>query len=129
MQNRIERIAKRTLWALKKQWKAGSFTETRTEIEFGEGKALPPIRIDLGKGKQVILNGRIDRVDTEDEGSRVFVKIIDYKSSEKQIDYQKLQAGIQIQLPLYLSAVTRSEEVAGKQVIPVGMYYYAMLDP
>ena len=128
---RIERLCNRTIWALKKQWKAGSFETTETEIEFGEGKEIPAIALPLSDGGKLVLQGRIDRMDLAEDEDRVYVKIIDYKSSARDLNFTKIKNGTQLQLLLYLGAASRGEEKkhAGKQVVPAGVYYYGMTDP
>ncbi|MBP5294705.1 MAG: PD-(D/E)XK nuclease family protein, partial [Lachnospiraceae bacterium] len=130
--DRIIRIVTRTLKTLAEQWKAGSYTETKTELSFGnERKELPGLTIPLSDGRRLALKGRIDRVDTLRDGENIYVKIIDYKSSARALDATKVWHGLQLQLPLYLKAAIEMEEREhpGANVIPGGLYYYGISDP
>ena len=128
---RIIRIILRTVQALQEQWKAGSYTKTETELSFGYDRTLPGLTIPLADGGRLALRGRIDRIDTLQEGKDIFVKIIDYKSTDRKLDYTKVFYGLQLQLPLYLRAAIEMEEQAHPEanVIPGGLYYYGIKDP
>lgn len=73
------------------------------EVEFGDhpGDILPAVRLPLGDG-ELVLSGKIDRVDIGGDGSAY---VVDYKLGAKDVDWQLFLAGAQIQLPLYLMAV------------------------
>ena len=55
---------------------------------------------ELSNGLTMSLNGVIDRIDeySGDEGS--YFRIVDYKSSDKTIDYGQALFGLQLQLPV-----------------------------
>ena len=128
---RVVRIVSRTMKALKEQWEAGSYEKTRTELSFGYDDALPGLTVPLSDGRKLALRGRIDRMDTLEEGNDIFVKIIDYKSTGRKLDFTKVWYGLQLQLPLYLRAAIEMEEREhpGANVIPGGLYYYGIKDP
>lgn len=94
------------------------------EVEFKKGKEYKPIVIDLKEGKKVEITGKIDRIDLAKNKDGKYVRIIDYKSSIKNIDLNEFVAGLQIQLLTYLDAVTKIEDV-----IPAGVLYFNLLDP
>jgi ATP-dependent helicase/nuclease subunit B len=130
-QERIIRIVTRTIKTLAEQWKAGSYSITKTEKDFGYDEALPELMISLSDGRELKLRGRIDRIDVSEDGNDRTVKIIDYKSSQKKLDYTKVWHGVQLQLPLYLLAAVEMEEKEHPEanVIPGGLYYYEVKDP
>jgi RecB family exonuclease len=57
---------------------------------------------------EVILSGRIDRIDRTSDGKSV--RIIDYKTGSANTKPEKLQGGTSLQLPLYLKAVLDSNK-------------------
>ena len=128
---RIIRIVTRTMKTLAEQWRAGSYETTKTELSFGFDRALPGLTVPLSDGEKLVLRGRIDRLDTLEEGENIFVKIIDYKSSAHKLDYTRIWYGLQLQLPLYLRAAIEMEEKEHPEanVIPGGLYYYEIKDP
>jgi ATP-dependent helicase/nuclease subunit B len=52
------------------------------------------------------------------------MRIIDYKSSVKNIDLNEVFAGLQIQLLTYLDATCKIEEL-----MPAGLLYFSLIDP
>ena len=94
------------------------------EVEFKKDKKYKPIQILLDDGKKVEITGKIDRIDLAKNKNGSYVRIIDYKSSIKNIDLNEVFAGLQLQLLTYLDAVTKIEDV-----IPAGILYFNLIDP
>ena len=94
------------------------------EMEFKQGKDYPPIILDLPDGKKVEITGKIDRVDIAKTLEGNYIRIIDYKSSIKNIDLNEVLAGLQLQLLTYLDATCKKEEV-----LPAGVFYFPLIDP
>ncbi|MBR4768212.1 MAG: PD-(D/E)XK nuclease family protein [Lachnospiraceae bacterium] len=126
----VYRVLSRSLWALKKQWKDGRFTETESEVSFGE-RWNDAIRFDASDRMKVRLEGRVDRIDTGSEGNRIYLKIIDYKTSQHEPNYTKLDDGRQLQLFLYLKVAMdrEKEDHPDAEIVPVGVYYFYLHDP
>ncbi|MBQ2753284.1 MAG: helicase-exonuclease AddAB subunit AddB [Firmicutes bacterium] len=126
---RLERIAKRAIWAFIRHIKAGSFYPAGYEVGFGAGEDLPPVVIEIeGKGR-LLLNGKIDRVDYYDNNGTKYVKVIDYKSGKKAFSLREVYYGLQLQLVLYMDSVLKHLEKKGEKVSPGGMFYYRVMDP
>ncbi len=127
---RVKRILKRSVSALAQQIREGLFEPLGYEIGFGPNEKLPPIVIELDKGRRMVMTGRIDRVDIMESDGKVYTRITDYKSSEKDISLSDLYYGIQLQLPMYIDAfVKSSKRVTGKDYVPAGMFYFHINDP
>ncbi len=129
--SRILRITDRTLWALKEQWDAGTFTETETEVPFDGKNGPEALRLDLGDGLVLSLRGQIDRLDYVPAEDRVYVRVIDYKSGNNRLDLTKIYYGLQLQLLLYLEAASGilARRSPGREIVPAGVYYYHIEDP
>jgi ATP-dependent helicase/nuclease subunit B len=56
--------------------------------------------------KDFVMNGKIDRIDICDTNGIKAVKVVDYKSGDKDFDYEKLYYGLSLQLPIYLNVAT-----------------------
>ena len=94
-----------------------------TELEFGEKGKYKPIKLTLDNGKRVEIIGKIDRIDTAQNEDGKYLRIIDYKSSIKNIDLNEVYAGLQIQLLTYLDASCKEEDL-----MPAGILYFSMLE-
>ena len=108
---RMKRMLEKTVWALTKQLAAGDFKPAAYELRFA--------------------NGKIDRVDTCEDGDCVYVKVIDYKTGSKSFDVTALYHGLQLQLMVYMDAALQLEQKKHpeKEILPAGVFYYRIQDP
>ncbi|MDD7209629.1 MAG: PD-(D/E)XK nuclease family protein [Lachnospiraceae bacterium] len=126
----IRRILKRTIEILQIQLKYSEFEPDRFELYFGKNKPLSSTTIPLSEGRKMTMQGVIDRVDVCQDGDRIYMRVIDYKSGIKKFELEELYYGLQMQLIVYMNA---AEEIYGKEqnkeVIPAGVFYYQLKDP
>ena len=120
---RLKKIIKKAL-----KYIIGTIVQSRfevlgTEVEFGEKGKYKPIRLTLEDGKRIEIIGKIDRIDTAQGEDGKYLRIIDYKSSAKNIDLNEVYAGLQIQLLTYLDAACKEEDL-----MPAGVLYFSMLE-
>ena len=94
-----------------------------TEIEFSKKGKYKPILLELENGKKVEITGKIDRLDTSNKQDGKYLRIIDYKSSAKNIDLNEVYAGLQIQLLTYTDAICKEEDI-----MPAGIFYFSLLE-
>lgn len=108
---RMKRMLEKTVWALTKQLAAGDFRPSAYEMRFA--------------------NGKIDRVDTCEDGDCIYVKVIDYKTGSKSFDVTALYHGLQLQLMVYMDAALQLEQKKHpeKEILPAGVFYYRIQDP
>lgn len=119
------RDVRRAAWLFTRHAKNSRFTTLGTEIVFGEEGGLPPVILTLHDGRQVALRGKIDRIDRYQGDKGLYLRVIDYKSSQKDVDPTRLWYGLQLQLLLYLKAATALREGA----LPAGAFYFTVRDP
>ena len=62
---RITEICGSIAWSMIQQVRKGSIRSMRFEYPFGTGRALPPVRVDIGS-QEVLIQGKIDRLDILD---------------------------------------------------------------
>lgn len=128
---RMCRILTRTVLTLQNQLKKGAFVPDKYELSFQFMENLDSINVALSDGEKMRLKGRIDRIDTAEDGEHVYVKVIDYKSGNKQFDIAALYYGLQLQLVVYMNAAMELEAKShpGKQIVPAALLYYHIDDP
>lgn len=100
------------------------FEVVGNEIEFKKGKEYKPIEITTTDGRKVEITGKIDRIDLAKDETGKYIRIIDYKSSAKDINLNEVLAGLQLQLITYLDAVCQEQDV-----IPAGVLYFGLTEP
>jgi ATP-dependent helicase/nuclease subunit B len=106
-------------WQAVKQLKTGSFDVAKNE--YAVGKEVP-LDIELNNGKIVHIIGIIDRLDMYENNGEKYVRVIDYKSGSTSYSDDLINAGIQLQLPLYAKAVSGDFKVGGA-------YYFHIANP
>ena len=106
---RLTHVVYKTLIGLKYQSSQSEFKPMFFELPFQTGKSNG-IHIDsrpIGKGFKLSLKGIIDRVDvakSKDE-SQAYLRIVDYKSSQQDLELDKVYYGLSLQLLTYLDVV------------------------
>jgi ATP-dependent helicase/nuclease subunit B len=114
--NRISRTATFAARALTRQIRESRVDGIYFETAFGEKGDFPPV---TATGAETRVEGRIDRVDILDGG---YARIIDYKSGAQEFSVQDAASGYQLQLMLYLKAVTERYK-------PAGVFYFRIKEP
>ena len=120
---RLKRIITKSLKYIIQSIVQSEFKLEGTEVEFGEKGKYKPIILDLENGKKVEITGKIDRIDIAKDEKNTYVRIIDYKSSVKNLDFGNVYAGLQLQLITYLDAVCKLEDF-----VPAGILYFNLME-
>ncbi|MCI5700512.1 MAG: exodeoxyribonuclease V subunit gamma [Lachnospiraceae bacterium] len=126
---RVQRIMSRTVWALQEQIRRSDFVPERFEVSFRMEENLKSVNVDLSEAEKMKIRGRIDRLDTYDDGKNIYVKVIDYKSGSTGFDLVAVYYGLQLQLVLYMNAALEYMNHRGKDAQPAGIFYYNVKDP
>ncbi|MEG1008679.1 MAG: PD-(D/E)XK nuclease family protein, partial [Clostridia bacterium] len=97
------------------------FTPVGYEVEFSVNKDLKPFVLKLNNDKYMYLEGKIDRIDTAVINSKHYTRVIDYKSSMKDLKLSDILDSISLQLITYLS-------IAKQDSLPASMLYFNLSD-
>lgn len=93
----------------------------KTEDNFSSEPFDINIRMPNGEESKISMRGIIDRVDIyTDENGKKQIRIVDYKTYEKKTDFAKNYFGLDLQILLYLFALTD----CNKDSIPSAAVYY-----
>ncbi|MCM1159189.1 MAG: PD-(D/E)XK nuclease family protein [Bacteroidales bacterium] len=127
----LVRVARRSIKNLCRHMEQGGMEPAYFEKRFSPEDKLTYITMALEDGIKMELNGIVDRVDVKETEDAVYLKVIDYKSGAKDIDYIKMYEGKQLQLTVYMSVMMEllKRQYPDKKIIPTGMYYYRIYDP
>ncbi|WP_103981862.1 PD-(D/E)XK nuclease family protein [Helcococcus massiliensis] len=106
-----------------KQLKESNIKDIDFEIKYGKDGKYKAIEIKVD-GKEVFIEGKIDRVDKYKSDGSDYYRIIDYKTGSKKFDVSKIYHGIDLQLLLYLQSVVKSD----KNSKALGAFYQNLSD-
>ena len=121
---RLKKVITKSMKYIVDSLKYSDFEVLGHELEFKQGGQYEPIIYELKDGKKVEITGKIDRLDIAKTADGNYIRIIDYKSSIKNINLNEVYAGLQLQLLTYLDAACENEEVT-----PAGALYFNLIDP
>lgn len=121
--DRLCRSAEHSVHSVRRHIVKSDFIPLGYEISFDDDGSFKPTKITLDDGITVTLRGRIDRADEFEFESGKFVRIVDYKSSEKTLSLADVYKGVQLQLFVYLS------NLCDNGYKPAGILYCNLSDP
>ncbi len=122
--NKLKKVILQSIEYIVYQLSVSNFDILGNEMSFSNEGEYPPITLDLEDGKKIEVTGKIDRVDIAKTSDGKYIRIIDYKSSAKNIELNQVIAGLQIQLLTYMDAITKIEDV-----LPAGVLYFNLIEP
>ncbi|MCA1056419.1 helicase-exonuclease AddAB subunit AddB [Rossellomorea aquimaris] len=127
---KLEHIISRASLILSEHAKASGFVPVGVELGFGPQADLPPFQFQLKSGAKMELQGRIDRVDKAEDENGVYLRIVDYKSSARDLDMTEVYYGLALQMLTYLDIVlSHSKQFVGKEAQPAGVLYFHVHNP
>jgi ATP-dependent helicase/nuclease subunit B len=131
IKRKLEQIITRASQVLSEHAKVSGFSPVGLELSFGKGGKLPPLTFSLKNGKRMELAGRIDRVDqAKGENDQTYLRVVDYKSSEKDVNLNEVYYGLALQMLTYLDIViTHSNELIEMKASPAGVLYFHVHNP
>lgn len=126
---RLKRISRRAIWVLTEHIQKGAFEPLLHEVRFGPDGVFPALQVSLNDGQNIYLEGRIDRIDILQEQGNSYIKIIDYKTGERQLSLADVYFGLSLQLFVYLAAVMNQPADETVNWRPAGLFYFTLDDP
>lgn len=130
IQSKLEQIIARASAVLSDQAKVSGFSPLGIELAFGPRSELPPLVFQLKNGARMSLAGRIDRVDQAKGADDTYLRVIDYKSSSRDVDMTEMYYGFAMQMLTYLDiVVANAKKLTGSEARPGGVLYFHMHNP
>ncbi len=121
--SRMKAVMLKTVKTIAYQLRKSSFVPYEYEYEFD--RSLKDNNV------SVKLTGKIDRLDVADTDKGLMLKVIDYKSGNKNFSLLNLYEGRQLQMVVYMNGAYEAmkEKFPDKNIIPAAMLYYHINDP
>jgi ATP-dependent helicase/nuclease subunit B len=130
IKQKLQKVISRASKILSEHAKASGFSPIGLEVDFGKSGPIQPIRFELDNGRTMELVGRIDRVDKAESSKGTLLRVVDYKSSQKNVNLSEVYYGLALQMLTYLDVViTHSQDWIGEKATPAGVLYFHVHDP
>lgn len=133
VRRQLAKTIHRMMWAMVKQSQGTNMKTAQTEVLFGRlgaQKGIQGLEYPLNNNGKLYLRGKIDRVDVLETDKKLFLSVVDYKSSAHSIDFADLYNGTALQMMTYLdTALSNSEQLFGKKAEPAGAFYSHVKNP
>ncbi len=111
------------------EFRQNEFVPAGFEYTLGRNGDEEPLRLVTSGGVTVYFDGTIDRVDVFESGGVKYIRVIDYKSGVKEFRFTDLLYGVNMQMLLYLFALTEEDHAgAYKGYVPAGVLYMPAKD-
>lgn len=130
--DRLCRAALPVVEGLCEEFEQSAFEPRFFEMSLGYDDSSPdPISINADSGR-VTIYGIVDRVDAYKKGEDVYLRVIDYKTGQKEFSPEDMKEGSNLQMFLYLKALVESDKKAyreslglsdGGKILPAGVIY------
>ncbi|MGE8205175.1 helicase-exonuclease AddAB subunit AddB [Heyndrickxia sp. NPDC080065] len=130
IKRKLEQVIGKASQILSEHAKVSGFAPIGLELGFGPKAVLPPLTFSLKNGTKMELQGRIDRVDKAQDDHGIYLRIIDYKSSSRELDLNEVYYGLALQMLTYLDiVVSHSKNLIGTEGLPAGVLYFHLHNP
>jgi len=127
LKSKLKKAIERSIFAIADSFNHSEFRPLGYEVEFEKGALFAPIEIKLDSGTSLLLRGKIDRIDSLNLGYSTYLRIVDYKSSDKNLKLSDIKSGISLQLMTYMWAMMENKDkLSSKNVIPAALSYFTL---
>ena len=124
--DRVRRTLELAAVAQREILRRGRFRPAHVGVTFGQGGPLPALRLSTPGGGEILLHGKMDRIDRV-EGSED-VAVIDYRLSASQLPIGMVLHGLSLQLLTHLLVLeSEGKRLAGRNLDPAAAFYLQLL--
>ena len=119
--SRLKKLALIVVKSTVKEFSHSEFKPVFYELRADGNNGNPPAKIfKIDEECKVKFKGVIDRVDLYRSGDEVYIRVVDYKTGSKVFSINDVEAGINIQMLVYLLTLCRSDSAEFKRSIGIG---------
>lgn len=116
---------------LAEEFAQSRFVPVDFELSIGSDGEVPPSVLELPDGGMIAVEGKVDRVDILKDGSRAYLRVVDYKTGSKNFQFSDVLYGLNLQMFVYL--FTLCGHAAGRygaeELLPAGVLYFPAKRP
>ncbi len=128
LKNKLKKGMLNVVKYISKSFIQSEFRPLGFEVEFDNDKLFAPIEVVLSNGSKMYLRGKIDRVDVAKLNEVTYLRVVDYKSSGKDLKLSDVKDGVALQLMTYMAALLENKEKIDEKntVIPAAVSYFTL---
>lgn len=119
---RFEKTVYALITQIIEEFSVSDFEPVGYEVKIDRDGQIPPYEIVLEDGK-ILVRGLVDRVDMMISEDRKYLRVVDYKTGSKEFKLQEVLDGINMQMLIYLFAISSNGKDDYKDCIPAGILY------
>lgn len=124
---RISAFLFRLLRRIGEEFAVSEFEPYAFELPVG-GDEVSTYRLSTPDGKEIAVEGKIDRVDVLNRNGKRWVRVVDYKSGVKKLELCDVFYGINLQMLVYLFSIWAGGEKGLSGALPAGVLYMPARD-
>jgi len=123
---RTHKVLQQVARAQREVLRRGLFRPAHVGVTFGEGGKLPPLSLQTPSGAQLLLDGKIDRIDrVESSGD---VAVIDYRLGAGRLPVGMVLHGLSLRLLAHLLVLEAAgPQLAGRTLDPAAAFYLQLV--
>lgn len=111
------------------EFRQSCFVPTGFEYTLRRDGDEAPLKLVTPSGITVYFEGTVDRIDLYQNGGTAYIRVVDYKSGIKDFKYEDLLYGVNMQMLLYLFALTDGRKKGRfTEAVPSGVLYMPAKD-
>ncbi len=109
---------------IREEYRVSKFRPVHFEYNLSRADGASVLSVPINRQLKINIRGIVDRVDTyrSPEGTR-YIRIVDYKTGPKELRFEDLYNGLNLQMLLYMTALTQGADSDFKDFNPAGILY------
>lgn len=121
---RLGEAALEILRNMREEFKVSKFRPVKFEYNLSKENGESVLKIPISGGVSVNIRGVVDRIDvySAPDGRR-YIRVIDYKTGSKKFCFEDIYNGVNLQLLLYMLALTEGSDADFSSCVPSGILY------
>lgn len=104
--------------------KVSLFRPSDFELDIKRTEGVEPLKINIDDNHEILFSGKIDRVDVYETESEKYLRVVDYKTGNKDFNIKNIANGLDLQMFIYLFALIKNgRNYYGKELKPAAVMY------
>lgn len=108
---------------IKNELNLSKYKPIKFEYEISSNSKIKCLKVPINCDSSIYIGGKIDRIDMCTINNKKYIRIIDYKTGNKSINFTDLHRGLNLQMLIYLLAIYQNGEEEFGDFVPAGILY------